>query len=101
MPGFLKALNYLSPLKYAAANMVVYTFRGFSFSCTDAQRLSDGSCPITTGEQVLDLYDYGSTKPGLNLAYLVVPPVIYRLLAYIVLRVTRMHLGIGRRSSPS
>lgn len=97
MPGFLRALNYLSPLKYAAANLVVYTFHGFNFTCTDAQRLADGSCPINTGDEVLELYGYGSTNPGRNLAYLVVTTVIYRFLAYALLRVTRMHLGIGRK----
>ena len=93
VPSFLQALNHLSPIKYNVANVVPYAMRNISFTCTDSERLSNGHCPIETGDQVLQLYNL-QTDAGLNVLALGVCTIIYRLLAYVALKLTRMHLSL-------
>lgn len=84
MPSFLNAVNYLSPIRYAIRNLAPYTLRGLHFTCTASQEVN-GVCPITTGKQVLDLYNLDGSA-GLNLMALGVATVIYRVLAYALLK---------------
>ena len=88
MPDAFNALNYLSPIRYAARALAPYSLRGVDFHCTDEQLLPDGSCPITTGEQVLELYDF-DVDPVVNGACLLACLVVYRLLAWALLRLMR------------
>ncbi len=94
MPAFLKGVNYLSPLRYAIRNLAPYSLSGIVFTCADYQRLPNGQCPIENGKQVLDLYKL-DTDPRLNLAILGVVTVVYRLLAWGLLRVARGHWKLG------
>jgi hypothetical protein len=94
MPGFIKDINYLSPLKYTVAAVAVQAFRGAQFTCTSSQRLPDGSCPISTGDQVLQLYNLDSMSIPVSLAALAGATAIYRLLAYTILKATRLHLDV-------
>ena len=96
MPAFFKGVNYVSPGKYAAAAMSIKGFTGLEFTCTDAQRLPDGSCPIQTGQQVLDLFNY-HTSLALNIGALVAVTVVYRLIAYAVLRLSKADLGVTKK----
>ena len=100
MPAFFKGVNYLSPGKYVAAALSIEAFTDFEFTCTDAQRLPDGSCPIQTGQQVLDLFNY-HTSLALNLGALVAVTVAYRLVAYMVLRLAKADFGVARRDAES
>ena len=59
----LQALNHLSPIKYAIANLAPYSMHGQVFHCSDAQRLANGSCPVDSGEQVLKLYNLDKSGP--------------------------------------
>lgn len=88
MPEAFNALNYLSPIRYATRAMAPYALRGVNFHCTSEQTLPDGSCPITSGEQVLDLYNF-NVDPNVNAYCLLACVVIYRLIAWALLRVTR------------
>ncbi len=89
MPGLFVAFNYLSPVKYATASLTPISLRGVTFACDDAQRLPpDGRCAIETGEQVLDLYKL-NVDPYVNIAALGATIVIYRLVAWALLRITR------------
>ncbi|PHH80458.1 hypothetical protein CDD80_1468 [Ophiocordyceps camponoti-rufipedis] len=56
MPGPFQAVNYLSPIRYAVRAVAPYAFRGLSLTCSAAQRLPEGICPVQTGEQALELY---------------------------------------------
>lgn len=96
MPAFLQGVNYLSPLRYAIRNLAPYSLRHIVFTCSDAQRLPNGQCPITTGKQVLDLYNL-DTDPTINIIALGVSALIYRLLAYVLLKLARTQWGNGRR----
>ncbi|KAJ5434524.1 ABC-2 type transporter [Penicillium cf. griseofulvum] len=86
----LQALNHLSPIKYAIANLAPYSMHGQVFHCSDAQRLANGSCPVDSGEQVLELYNLDKNGP-MNVMALGVCTVIYRLVAYAFIKVIRSH----------
>ncbi|KAI0128018.1 ABC transporter [Xylariales sp. AK1849] len=88
MPGLFKAFNYLSPLKYATAALASFSLRGVGFTCDDSQKLPDGNCIISTGEQVLDLYKL-NVNAVVNIGALAATVVVYRLVAYALLRIAR------------
>ncbi|KAK5221351.1 hypothetical protein LTR72_006911 [Exophiala xenobiotica] len=88
IPGFLGGLNYISPLKWLIGNLAPYSLRGVTFTCTEAQRLPNGRCPIETGQQVLKLYQQEHNAP-MYLAILAGVTVGYRLSAYVVLKARR------------
>ena len=96
MPAFFKGVNYLSPSKYAAATLLMKTFTDFEFTCTEAQKLPDGSCPIQTGQQVLDLLNYHMSL-ATNIGALVAVTVGYRLIAYAVLRLSKADFGVTKK----
>lgn len=86
----LAGFNYLSPVKYCVANMAHYALQGQHFDCSAAERLADGDCPITTGEQVLKLYNLDKNGP-MNVMALGVCTIIYRCVAYAFLKAMRSH----------
>lgn len=86
----LQGFNHLSPIKYAVANLAPYSMRDQVFTCTDAERLTNGQCPITSGIQVLDLYNLDAS-PALNILWLTISVIVYRLLAYAVVKGVRSH----------
>merc|ERR1712000_453928 len=88
MPDLFKAVNYLSPIRYATRALAPYSLRGVEFGCNDSQRLPDGNCPIETGEDVLKLYNF-DVDPVVNVAALAGCVVVYRILAWALLRVVR------------
>ena len=89
LPPFLQAFNHLSPAKWSVGNLAPYTLRGQTFTCTKSQQLSNGTCPITTGQQVLELYNLKS-NPGKSLATLGGCTIAYRVAAYVLLKARKM-----------
>ncbi|KAJ6092503.1 hypothetical protein N7486_007792 [Penicillium sp. IBT 16267x] len=81
----LAGVNYLSPIKYCIANLAPYSLQGQHFDCSATERLADGNCPITTGEQVLKLYNLDKNGP-MNIMALGVCTIIYRFVAYVFLK---------------
>lgn len=96
MPEVLQDFNYLSPLRYAIRNLAPYSLRSIEFTCTDYQRLPDGRCIIETGKDVLKLYNL-DTNPAMNIMALGLCTIVYRVLAYILLKVMKTHWGDGRK----
>ncbi|KAF7169250.1 hypothetical protein CNMCM5623_002068 [Aspergillus felis] len=90
----LQAINHLSPIKYSIANLAPYAMRDQNFTCTAAQLLANGTCPIQTGQQVLQLYNLDKNAP-MNVMALGVCTIVYRLVAYGMLKVLRE--GFWRR----
>ena len=88
VPSFLQAFNHLSPIKWSVGNLAPYTLRGVVFTCTDGQKLPGGGCPVNTGEEALRLYNL-ETDAGLNLVALAVTVIVYRGLAYLLLKARR------------
>ncbi|KAL5627865.1 hypothetical protein BROUX41_002613 [Berkeleyomyces rouxiae] len=85
MPAFLDALNYLSPVRYAARLVAAYSLRGVRFRCDDGQRGPDGRCLIATGEDALHLYKLDE-DPVANAMGLLACVIVYRLLAWALLK---------------
>ena len=77
--------------------MAIKSFTNFEFTCTDAQRLPDGSCPIQTGQQVLDMFKY-HTSLASNVGALVAVTVGFRLVAYVIVRLSQTDFGVTRKS---
>ncbi|WZH42346.1 P-loop containing nucleoside triphosphate hydrolase protein [Fusarium acuminatum] len=90
MPDLFKAFNYLSPIRYGTRAVAPYSLRGLTFTCNDDQRLANGKCPIETGQDVLELYNF-DVDPVVNVACLAACVVVYRLLAWGLLRIARTH----------
>lgn len=88
MPPLFEDLNYLSPIRYALRAVAPYSLRGVKFTCTAEQRLPNGDCPIQTGEDVLQLYRF-NVNPVTNVAALAACVVVYRGLAWALLKLTR------------
>ena len=87
LPAFLAAMNTLSPSKYAVRNLAPLAMRGMLFTCSSGQ-LINGKCPISTGEEVLQLYHLeGSVR--LNIVAIIVCAVAYRAVAFVVLYIAK------------
>lgn len=95
IPAALQAFNWLSPNKYSVANVVAYAMRGQVFTC-EVEQMVSGRCPIATGEEVMDLYGLNGS-PEWNLVALVITTVLYRLVAFVVLKASRMEWGFNMR----
>lgn len=85
IPGFISALNRLSPCRYAVFNLAPYSLSRQQFHCSRELRMPDGRCPIENGEQVLQLYHLDHVG-WLNLVGLAVCVVAYRIVAYVVVK---------------
>ncbi|EXJ89743.1 hypothetical protein A1O3_02810 [Capronia epimyces CBS 606.96] len=83
---FLSAVNHISPVKWQVGALSSYSLRNIRFTCAPDQTLADGSCPIQTGAQVLDLYRLNVDTVTYALALGGVT-VAYRLLAYLGLKI--------------
>ncbi|QUC22875.1 uncharacterized protein UV8b_07116 [Ustilaginoidea virens] len=88
MPRWLQAVNFLSPIRYATRAVAPLSLRDVQFTCTDGQRLPVGRCPIETGQQVLELYGF-DVDPWVNAACLAACIVVYRLMAWALLKMAR------------
>ena len=88
MPELFNVFNYLSPIRYGTRAVAPYSLRGIKFTCNSSQRLPNGKCPIETGQDVLELYNF-DVDPVVNIAALAGCIVVYRLLAWALLRAVR------------
>ncbi|OIW26869.1 ABC transporter [Coniochaeta ligniaria NRRL 30616] len=88
MPELFKAFNYLSPINYAVRAFAPFSLRDVVFTCTTAQRMPDGRCPIENGMQVLQLYKLDVDAVA-NVAALAGCTVVYRLVAWVLLKLVR------------
>ncbi|GKT64117.1 ABC transporter [Colletotrichum tofieldiae] len=98
MPQLFKIFNYLSPIRYATRAMAPYSLESVTFTCNDGQRLPDGRCPVETGEDVLNLYKF-NVDPNVNIAALAGCVVVYRLVAWALLRGVRTRLDGSKKRS--
>lgn len=96
MPGFLRGINWISPLKFAVGVVTQQSMQGQKFTCGgQVVDPETGECPLMTGEQVLQVYGVDiPIKPYLGA--LAVCLVVYRLIAFIVLRINRLKLKIHK-----
>ncbi|KAK0199972.1 P-loop containing nucleoside triphosphate hydrolase protein [Desarmillaria ectypa] len=99
MPDLFQDINKVSPLGYVIRNIMPLAFSGQMFTCDDDQRLSDGSCAVSVGEQVLEMYHVDGDAVSLNLGAVVVTMIVYRFLAYIVVKVAKASFRMQQRGS--
>ncbi|ANB10992.1 hypothetical protein AWJ20_3786 [Sugiyamaella lignohabitans] len=100
MPGFLKGVNWLSPLKYAVSVMINMSFDGQTFNCVGQAIDADGGCEFDSGAKVLENYGLKANVPA-YLGGIAVAAVVYRVLALVVLKINRLKLGIKTLSRNS
>jgi ABC-2 type transporter len=93
VPSFLQAFNHLNPMKYYVGNMATYAMRGQKFTCRPSQEVN-GQCPLGTGEQVLKLYHLDKNA-DMYLVTLGVMTVVYRIVAYLVVKIARTRWNRG------
>jgi len=84
-PEFFQVINYLSPFQYAALVLSVNEFSGETFTCPGSEALSDGSCPFSTGEQVLQSYSFDSNLMWPYFGVLICLMVLFRIVSFCVL----------------
>ena len=87
MPDFLEAMNYLSPIRYATRALAPFSLRGVEFTCEEGQ-MREGRCIVKDGGDALRLYNL-DVDPVVNVAALAGCVVVYRVLAWGLLRVAR------------
>jgi hypothetical protein len=61
------------------------SLRGVVFYCTPSQLSADGTCPITSGEDVLRLYNLDVSTMAYSLG-MVACVIAYRIIAYWLLK---------------
>jgi len=88
LPYALQIINYASSHRYATRLLTINEFEGLVITCTSSQLLSNGQCPYTNGEQILDLYNFTSESKWFDLGLMVALAIIYRIIGYFVLRFT-------------
>lgn len=87
MDSVLQGFNYLSPLKYGLSIILNMGFPSdLTFTCNSASENSDGSCIFANGTDVLVTYGLYNADYPKYFGVLVSVTVIYRLLAYVSLR---------------
>jgi hypothetical protein len=90
MPQFLVDLSNISPMYWGAYILANVTFEGQNFTCDEEDELPDGSCMYSTGDEVLDLYNFGNREGKFGLTFhfwmLGVVTTIYFLLAVVGVR---------------
>ncbi|CAN6626792.1 hypothetical protein TRVA0_011S00474 [Trichomonascus vanleenenianus] len=93
MPGFLKGINYISPLKYSIIPLINLALENTTFDCDGQPIQADGTCQFGTGDKVLETYGLTVSVPK-YFAALAAAVIIYRAIAYGVLKLNRLKLGM-------
>eukprot|EP00027_Filamoeba_sp_ATCC50430_P018747 CAMPEP_0168573442 /NCGR_PEP_ID=MMETSP0413-20121227/18538_1 /TAXON_ID=136452 /ORGANISM="Filamoeba nolandi, Strain NC-AS-23-1" /LENGTH=655 /DNA_ID=CAMNT_0008606695 /DNA_START=45 /DNA_END=2009 /DNA_ORIENTATION=- len=88
-PKIWVILNYASLVRYGGEVISINEFGDLTFHCSDDERLPNGECPTSTGEQVLDYLDMQKDNLHLALGLSVLTTVVPRLLAYVALKLTK------------
>jgi len=89
MPAFLKAINHISIMKYACEFAAINEFTDLTFTCTDVQKLSDGTCPYTNGEQVLATYKFDPNSKWQNFGLIILLTFVYRAIAFLIFKLIK------------
>eukprot|EP00601_Ochromonadales_sp_CCMP2298_P007375 CAMPEP_0173210602 /NCGR_PEP_ID=MMETSP1141-20130122/23761_1 /TAXON_ID=483371 /ORGANISM="non described non described, Strain CCMP2298" /LENGTH=106 /DNA_ID=CAMNT_0014137379 /DNA_START=613 /DNA_END=933 /DNA_ORIENTATION=+ len=97
MPLPLVYLSLISPITWGSYILATLTFRGQTFTCTASEADTQGNCPLSTGEQVLELYGMqgGDGEYGTNHHALMLGGVTLSLflLTFLVLRLRMLRMS--------
>ena len=90
MPIELRYISYISPVTWGAYILSNVVFQQETFTCEADERDSQGQCPISTGEEVLALYDMdgGGGEYGVNFHMMMIAIVsaCFFLVTFLVVR---------------
>jgi len=92
MPWIVRIVNYVLATKYIAEVIAVNEFEHLQFSCPGVQALPDGGCPLPSGEDVLDEYDFNTSDKWRDLGIAIALSFAYRIIAFLVLKFKRQAL---------
>lgn len=96
LDGFLKALNYVSPLHYCVMLVSNQVFtKSLKLTCTEDEKLANGECLFTDGSQVLEQYDL---KVNMILYYVLfaVITILQRVISWGFLRVRLSKISLRK-----
>lgn len=90
MPAVLRYISYLAPTTWGCYILTNVVFQQQTFTCDASERDSQGDCPYSTGEQVLELYNMSGGGGRYGMAYhmymLAVVTLSVFALSFLVLR---------------
>eukprot|EP01119_Soliformovum_irregulare_P022242 TRINITY_DN756_c1_g1_i3.p1 TRINITY_DN756_c1_g1~~TRINITY_DN756_c1_g1_i3.p1 ORF type:complete len:765 (-),score=242.29 TRINITY_DN756_c1_g1_i3:43-2337(-) len=87
LPAVLKYINYISVVKYGSLGLAVVQWKDVTFECTSSELLNGNICPITSGNQLLDQYQFDEADFPSYMGVIPVVLVLYRLIGYAVLKI--------------
>jgi hypothetical protein len=97
MPPAVTYLSDLSPLRWGSFILTNVVFQGKTFTCDASEKNSAGACPLSTGEQVIELYGftYPSAQNGMAAHMGVLAAVLfgYFLIALVSFRIRAYQLS--------
>jgi hypothetical protein len=98
IPTWLDYIGYFSPAKWGSVVLTNVVFRGEVFTCVKSEELATGACPLSTGRQVLELYnmDYSDETYRSQFFCLVILSIVTLLFfacAYITFRMKAYKLS--------
>ncbi|GAA5989967.1 hypothetical protein JCM5350_002350, partial [Sporobolomyces pararoseus] len=88
---WLKVIGWIAPMKPQAWLIAINEFVNLRFNCDQAS-IQSGACIATNGEQVLDVFSIPYSGSGKFLGILIALVVIWRIFAWIALRLRTAHL---------
>lgn len=87
VPDYFIWIQYISFINYGFQALTINEFQGLTFQCKEDEKLSNGGCPITTGQQLIESYGFDK-EPGsiwANLLILLGMYIFWRILSYFAL----------------
>ncbi|KAL4427313.1 hypothetical protein ABPG77_003222 [Micractinium sp. CCAP 211/92] len=81
-------LDYISYVRYSYMGVALNELNGLVLTCTPDQlaKTKDGVCPITSGQQTVDMLGLGELTIGENFAVLAAYILVCRIVAYLGIR---------------
>ncbi|KAL0230665.1 hypothetical protein PCE1_004222 [Barthelona sp. PCE] len=97
VPGVLRWIGSISYVRWSVEIIIVSQFNDMVFSCTDDQKLPNGSCPIPNGEVYLRNRGLENSKIGENFIYLSIVVTAYWIIFYITTRLFLRKISLFQR----
>ena len=77
---------------YATSVLATNQFEDQEYVCVGSQYLSNGVCPFTTGEQVLESMGINTDRFWLYFSLMIILTISYRVLAFLVLKYKKVNV---------
>jgi ABC-type multidrug transport system ATPase subunit len=96
IPHWLNYVGYISPVKWGSVVLTNVVFHGETFTCSVEEEIYPGKCPLSTGKEVLDLYDMGYSDQYTRQFYLIMVGLLTGILflaSFIIFRIKLYHMS--------